>query len=81
MCEASDGPAVPTSQLVAEFDANGYKALRALAENCPACILAALRQSTAWSQSDPFNGDEPFDFKKESALFWNKVNSAKREFY
>jgi len=62
--------------------AAGMKDLRDLSENCPACILAAIRQSPklqAIIASDEFDGvDFPtadFDFRKELASFWDSVRA------
>ena len=56
-----------------DFDDPALTALREATEGCPACILAAIRQS----------GNEPFmygfDFTKECEKFWeyeNKYNSS-----
>jgi len=72
----------------------GMDALRKLAVDCPACILAAIRQSglrdaaeTAYRDGEGYligAGEEDggwwsFDFKKEAAAFWSEVNSAERE--
>lgn len=53
----------------------GMGKLRELAGNCPACILAALRQSGILK----FDPDGPplelgFDYKSEMQAVWNRVN-------
>jgi hypothetical protein len=45
--------------------------VREKAGNCPACILAALRQSSII----PLVSIGLFDFKKEVEAFWSKVNN------
>jgi hypothetical protein len=45
--------------------------LREKSNNCPACILAALRQSSVI----PIASIEHFNFKKEVEEFWSRVNS------
>ena len=59
-------------------DAKGLMdALRDVADNCPACILAALRQSgiqRAWADRKYEGKDAPrieFDFRAEVAQFWS----------
>ena len=52
--------------------------LRDLAENCPACIMAALRQSSTISAARDFH------FKEEMKALWEQVNEdrmASREYY
>ena len=62
-------------ELLAELAEKGYPALRNLAEECPACILAALRQSTAIiSDQDASDGRYDFDYKKEMENVWRDVN-------
>jgi hypothetical protein len=51
--------------------------LRTLADNCPACILAAIRQRKLQSPDDfADNGplDFKFDFKAEMEVFWSNQN-------
>lgn len=56
----------PVSENVAFLTASGFTALRAKVENCPACLLATLRQS-----DDPlFDQVIEFDFKVEREAFW-----------
>ena len=44
--------------------------LRLITGDCPACILAAIRQAKI-----PVPMIEKFDYKKEVELFWEKINS------
>lgn len=48
--------------------------LREAADNCPACIMAALRQ-----KGIPVPMIESFDFKKECADIFSEVNSERME--
>lgn len=50
------------------------KALRELANECPVCILAALRQ-----KGIPVPVVEGFDFKAELAEFWDGFNDAEEQ--
>ena len=85
----------PIGDLIAALgcgDEAGMKALRELAQDCPACMLAAIRQSGLWERLCSADCDEDgclpsgygscfcgFDFKKEAAEFWAEVNSHQRE--
>jgi hypothetical protein len=57
------------------------KKLRDITENCPACILSAIRQSGLQHWDFDEDGIEKgpnynFDYKKEAALFWSEINAA-----
>lgn len=89
MCIAASGaPSQYTVQQLAEILGDGsperMKELRRATDNCPACILAAIRvgKCTWWSSNlnESFDGSYvEFDFKKEAAAFWNEVNAANDE--
>ncbi|MES2973414.1 MAG: hypothetical protein V4757_07385 [Pseudomonadota bacterium] len=51
-------------------------ALRELVEDCPICILAALRQKKI-----PVPIVDSFDFKKELANVWDGIRQEEREYY
>jgi hypothetical protein len=58
----------------------GMNKLRELAEGCPGCILAAIRQSgivKALYDSESGPPDLKFDFKKELQEWWAMANEAK----
>lgn len=66
---------------------HGVSALRHAAHDCPACMLAAIRQSGASKgcadedgYSAPHIGTEQFDFKKEMADLWSSVNQDVEEY-
>ena len=80
----------PIAQLVAclgfDKDEYGMKELRELCENCPACILAAIRQSEIQKHNNECKRgdgefmewiDLGFDFKAEYEAFWSAVNDAR----
>jgi hypothetical protein len=86
------GP-LPVSELIAHLRAHGsnndhgLEALRELAEDCPCCIFAAIRQ-IGWHRGygDEDGYTEPrikFDFKAELKRLWDGANerSAERVFY
>jgi len=63
----------------------GTAALRELAEGCPACMLAGIKQLRAWQIISMSAGDDfpdfsnddtcGWEFKKECAEFWQKHNN------
>lgn len=69
-----------TAVLAVEKDGYGMKELRELCRNCPACILAAIRQSkiiTKTLEQYPYDYvDLQFDFKQELQAFWDAHNDA-----
>lgn len=93
LCESAIPPKQqkPIAELVAclglDKDEYGMKELRELCDNCPACILAAIRQSEIQRyNSEQKRGDEDFidwgihlafDFKAEYQAFWNATNEAR----
>ena len=67
---------------------HGLKALRELVDNCPTCILAALRQSGLCSYHGegedycpPLIGTEEFDYEKEHASVWAERIDPAQEFF
>ncbi len=70
-------------------DKKGMADLREVAEGCPACMLAAIRQSDIME-----NGEEDkwgaitlhcdaalgFNFKKEAEQFWSELNSLQADY-
>lgn len=63
----------------------GMKELRELAGDCPACILAAIRQSELQKSNPSEEGWAPgldfnFDFKSELQAFWNAQNERALQF-
>ena len=94
-------PVIPSiTQLLAVIEVHrndvdhGLKELREAADDCPTCILAALRQSgltnpviCAWEneghsvtyRDKPLVSSDEFDFKKELDAVWSQVNADIRE--
>lgn len=86
------GPQPAMADLIAAINSGhdwdeGMKALREVAENCPACILAAIKQSGAWDKAwreelAEWNewGDRPihpvldFSFKDAAAAWLRDMN-------
>jgi len=84
MCRISGGLQIPMTELlgcIGKDGAESLKQLKAVTENCPACILAAIRVSGV-NELDPENPMTTpnsyivYDFKKESDSFWNCHNEA-----
>ncbi len=87
LCAFTKLPQKPIAELLAALDTRkpdaGMKELRELTEDCPACILAALRQSEILKY-DPENPENPppevtFEFKAELKSFWENENAARAE--
>lgn len=60
--------------------------LREATEGCPACMLAAIRQSGLQSSTQDEGGwcngvDFGFDFKLELTAFWKEVNESSKDRY
>lgn len=76
-----DDSAPTMDELKAALTAGGWKRLIEVSHNCPACKLAALRQ-TDWGtgqEPHPFggyhnDGRDSFDFKAELAAMWATYN-------
>lgn len=82
MCELEGNQAIPMSELIESLgvgDAAGMEKLRSLCENCPACILAAIRQSGIMDSSSREIENErgswtSFNYKDEHEEFWDDRN-------
>ena len=87
-----DEPQRPMPELIAILTAHvrdndwdkAMSDLRDATDNCPVCILAAIRQSEVQKyqidDEGPSGGaDLKFDFKAELAEFWKEVNAAEDE--
>jgi len=62
--------------------AAGMNDLRDVSRDCPACILAAIRQSKRLQAVIAVGPDPPllnFDFRAEVTAFWNHMNAAANE--
>jgi hypothetical protein len=71
------GTCTPVATLIEALgDGKDLSKIRKEADNCPACILAAIRQSKLQYMCDDegmgFRVD--FDFKAEKAEWWKNVN-------
>lgn len=82
LCAQMGNPTKPIAELLVSFESGGWKAVGEITDNCPACILAAIRQ---FNKTRPDREEqmwpEDFDFKKELASFWADMNSARADAY
>ena len=69
----------PLDELVAAYSRGGIDELRDAANNCPACMLAAVRKIQG---TNPYECDEDgnspwigWSYKRENESFWSEVNS------
>jgi hypothetical protein len=84
-----DFPTVPTvlemGTMLREHyadDDHGLSALRSLADDCPCCILAALRHTGLCKgdeENPPLISEAQFNFKEEMKEIWANHFSASRE--
>lgn len=84
LCRKVDAPDNLVIDLVAALgigDDRGMQALRMLCQDCPACILAAIRQSKTLIpyQDDGNPAWVCFEFKRALASFWSEVNQVQAE--
>lgn len=72
-------PQRPMADLLAALSVD-FKTLKEAADGCPACIFAALRQSTKddaeWFLKHVGDGREEFNFKQEMNAVWAEFNEA-----
>lgn len=69
MCKQAKLIRVPIDKLKAALT-DGLDRLRQVAGNCPACVLAAIRQSGKSAY-----GDYDFQYGEECKRFWEELNA------
>lgn len=80
--EGGPGPAPARDELLRIMDADGFKAMCAAANDCPACILSAIRarnvddEHGAWRVSGPDDGRNDWNYDAAKAAWWEHFNSA-----
>ena len=83
--EGGPEPAPPLHLLVEALDAEGFKAMCELANDCPACILSVLRTKNGFDPetgpyvAGPEDGRESWGYQKAKAEWWSNWNSAQAE--
>jgi len=84
--EGGPEPAPPRDDLVRILDTEGFPAMRTAAENCPACILAALRVRNLPADADgpgrvagPEDGRNEWSYTQAKQAWWAEWNSGQAE--
>jgi hypothetical protein len=84
--EGGPEPAPNRDALVKIMDADGFKAMCAAANDCPACILSALRTKNFKGDAEtppgvlgPEDGRETWSYKAAKESWWADFNSGKAE--
>jgi hypothetical protein len=84
--EGGPDPAPPRDELVQIIDRDGFKAMCDAANNCPACILAALRTKNFKGDAKtppgvlgPEDGRESWCYKRAKTDWWAEWSSAQAE--
>lgn len=73
LCRIAGLAQQPITDLMAPLQDYDFDALKKLADDCPACILAAIRQfNNPLGVGDRFSND--WDFKAELTEFWKSQN-------
>ena len=74
-------PAPPRDELLKVLDSEGFPAMQAVANNCPACILSALRARNVPSELGPYrvsgpeDGRNDWDYGTAKREWWNEFNA------
>lgn len=86
--EGGPRPAPPRDVLVQTMDADGFKAMCELANDCPACILAALRTKNYAGDAEtppgvlgPEDGRQDWSYTQAKTAWWNEFNSAHADIF
>jgi len=83
--EGGPEPSPNRDALVKIMDSDGFKAMCAAANDCPACILSALRTKNAKGEfgqpivEGPEDGRETWSYKQAKESWWDDFNSGKAE--
>jgi hypothetical protein len=84
--EGGPDPAPPRDELVRVLDTKGFAAMRADANDCPACILTALRTKnyrgdaeSPGGVSGPEDGRNEWNYRTAKEAWWKDWNSAQEE--
>lgn len=83
--EEGPEPAPPLPILLDTLDTEGFKAMCELANDCPACILSALRTKngidpeTGPYVAGPKDGREVWSYKQSKDVWWSGFHKAEQE--
>ena len=79
--EGGPEPAPSRDELVRVMDAEGFAAMCKAANDCPACILSALRTKNRFDDETgprvdgPEDGREVWDYKRAKEAWWHEFNT------
>ena len=85
--EGGPDPAPARDELVRVMDEKGFKAMCAVANECPACILAALRTKNCFDPEagptvkGPDDGRNEWSYAKAKKDWWDEWNSSRPDVY
>jgi hypothetical protein len=80
-------PAPPRGELVRVMDEQGFKAMCEAANNCPACILAALRTKNIKDPGEgpcvagPEDGRESWSYTQAKAAWWESFRGSRADVF
>jgi hypothetical protein len=83
--EGGPEPAPNRDQLLRILDTQGFKAMCVAANECPACILSAVRTQNIFDpdcglrMSGPEDGREQWSYTEAKRRFWDDWNSAQMQ--
>lgn len=83
--EGGPQPAPPRDQLLTILDAQGFKAMCDAANDCPACILAALRSRNVQGEfggftvAGPDDGRNAWSYTQAKQSWWSDRNTSAAE--
>lgn len=83
--DGGDEPAPPRDELVLIMDRQGFAAMCKAANDCPACILSALRTKNGKGEfgqpivEGPEDGRQEWSYAAAKKLWWDAWNSAQNE--
>ena len=86
ICNKLEEVQQPLVELTRAYKDGGLKELRAIAGDCPMCILTTLKACinlNDWT-GEPWDEnpwENSFDFKKELDAFWQSYNDSQQEYY
>ena len=87
MKTGGEEPAPPRDELVRIMDAQGFAAMCKAANDCPACILSALRTKNGFDPETgpyvdgPDDGRNEWSYASAKKEWWDNWNAAQAENY
>ena len=83
--EGGEEPAPPRDELVRVMDAEGFAAMCKAANDCPACILAALRTKNSFDPETgphidgPEDGRDSWSYRTAKDAWWKDFNESREQ--